>query len=114
MGMKGVQLLWRVELPLASGLIIAGVRLAVVQVWATATIAALVAGPGLGRIITLGFQLQDLAEVVGGALVVAVFALVLELAMLFAQALLDPVARARRATPGSRRIPGRRPQDVRP
>jgi osmoprotectant transport system permease protein len=74
------------------------VRLAVVQVWATATIAALVAGPGLGRIITLGFRRQDVAEVVAGALVVAVFALVLEGLMVLAQRLLDPVGRARRAT----------------
>ena len=71
MGMEATQLLRRVELPLAMPLIVTGVRLAVVQVWATATIAALVAGPGLGRIITLGFRRQDVPEVVAGALVVA-------------------------------------------
>jgi osmoprotectant transport system permease protein len=98
MGMRGPQLLGRVELPLALPLIVTGVRLAVVQVWATATIAALVAGPGLGRIITLGFRRQDVAEVVAGALVVAVIALVLEGLMVLAQRLLDPVARARRST----------------
>jgi osmoprotectant transport system permease protein len=96
MGMRDLQLLRRVELPLALPLILAGVRLAVVQVWATATIAALVAGPGLGRIITLGFRRQDVSEVVAGALVVAVFALVLEGLMVLAQRHLDPVARARR------------------
>ena len=48
-------MLRRVELPLALPLIVSGLRLAVVQVWATATIAALVAGPGLGRIITQGY-----------------------------------------------------------
>jgi osmoprotectant transport system permease protein len=101
MGMQGTQLLRRVELPLALPLILAGVRLAVVQVWATATIAALVAGPGLGRIITLGFRRQDVAEVVAGALVVAVIALLLEGLMVVAQRLLDPVARARR-TPAVR------------
>lgn len=97
MGMRGGQLLRRVELPLALPLILTGVRLAVVQVWATATIAALVAGPGLGRIITLGFRRQDVAEVVAGALVVAVIALVLEGAMILAQRRFDPVARARRS-----------------
>ena len=96
MGMRGEQLLRRVELPLALPLIIAGIRLAVVQVWATATIAALVAGPGLGRIITLGFRRQDLPEVIAGALVVAVLALVLETLMVGVQRLCDPVARARR------------------
>jgi len=98
MGMRGGQLLRRVELPLALPLIVAGVRLAVVQVWATVTIAALVAGPGLGRIITLGFRRQDLAEVISGALVVAVFALLLEGVMVVLQRALDPVARARRTT----------------
>jgi osmoprotectant transport system permease protein len=102
MGMQGGQLLRRVELPLALPLIVTGVRLALVQVWATATIAALVAGPGLGRIITLGFRRQDVPEVVAGALVVAVFALVLEGVMVLTQRLLDPLARARRsATPRS-------------
>ena len=98
MGMQGGQLLGQVEIPLAFPLIVAGVRLAVVQVWATATIAALVAGPGLGRIITLGFRRQDTVEVVSGALVVAFIALMLEASMVFLQWLLDPVGRARRTT----------------
>ena len=96
MGMQAGQLLRRVELPLAAPLIIAGVRLAVVQVWATATIAALVAGPGLGRIVTLGFRRQDLVQVLGGALVIAAIALLLEALMIGLQWLVDPVARARR------------------
>ena len=98
MGMQGGQLLLRVELPLAMPLIIAGVRLAVVQVWATATIAALVAGPGLGRIITLGFRRLDTVQVVAGALVVAVIALLLEGLMTGLQRVGDPVARARRTS----------------
>ncbi len=103
MGMQGSQLLRRIEVPLALPLIITGVRLAVVQVWATATIAALVAGPGLGRIITLGFRRQDVAEVVAGALVVAVIALVLEGLMVLVQRRLDPVARARRTSGSAKR-----------
>ena len=100
MGMRGRQLLRVIELPLALPLVITGVRLAVVQVWATATIAALVAGPGLGRIITLGFRRQDVAQVVAGALVVAVIAVLLEGVMVVAQWYLDPVARARRSARG--------------
>jgi osmoprotectant transport system permease protein len=103
MGMTGRQLLLSVELPLALPLVVTGLRLAVVQVWATATIAALVAGPGLGRIVTLGFVRQDVPQVVSGALVIAVIALLLEVAMVGLQAVLDPVARARRSqTSGSR------------
>ena len=101
MGMQGGQLLRRVELPLALPLILAGIRLAVVQVWATATIAALVAGPGLGRIITLGFRRLDTVQVVSGALVVAVFALALESLMVLVQRTFDPVGRAHRATRGA-------------
>lgn len=96
MGMAGGQLLRQVEIPLALPLIMSGLRLAVVQVWATASIAALVAGPGLGRIVTLGFVRQDLAQIVGGALVIAVVALMLEVGLVLLQALVDPVARARR------------------
>jgi osmoprotectant transport system permease protein len=110
MGMRPRQLLGRVELPLALPLIVTGVRLAVVQVWATATIAALVAGPGLGRIITLGFRRQDVAEVVAGALVVAVFALLLEGVLVLTQRLVDPVARARRQEAGGASAAGGRRQ----
>ena len=60
MGMSGAQQFWRVELPLALPLVMSGVRLALVQVWATATIAALVAGPGVGRIIVDGFARNHL------------------------------------------------------
>jgi osmoprotectant transport system permease protein len=91
MGMGELELLRRVELPLALPLIVSGVRLAVVQVWATATIAALVAGPGLGRIIVHGYESFQTAEVVAGSLIVAVVALALELALALAQKLLDPL-----------------------
>ena len=81
MGMSGAQVLRRVELPLATPLLMAGVRLCSVQVVATTTIAALIAGPGLGRIVTDGFAVQDQDQVVAGAAVVAVVALVVDLAM---------------------------------
>jgi osmoprotectant transport system permease protein len=108
MGMSGGQLLRRVELPLAMPLVLTGVRLAVVQIWATATIAALVAGPGLGRIITLGFTRLDIAQVISGALIVAVIALLLELLLVLVQGRLDPVARVRRTT-GAQAVPDREP-----
>ena len=79
MGMTGGQKFFRVELPLALPLVVSGVRLALVQVWATATIAALVAGPGLGRVITDGFFRTNYGKGIAGAVVVAVVALVLEL-----------------------------------
>lgn len=79
MGMTGFQKFRRVELPLAMPLILGGVRLALVQVWATATIAAMVGGPALGRVITDGFYRTNYAKGIAGAVVVAVVALLLEL-----------------------------------
>ncbi|QEV16742.1 ABC transporter permease [Streptomyces alboniger] len=78
MGMTGRQMLWRVELPLALPLVLSGVRIAAVQLVATATIAALAGGGGLGRIITAGFNLASTPQVVAGAVLVAVFALLVE------------------------------------
>ncbi|MEV0254193.1 ABC transporter permease [Streptomyces sp. NPDC050732] len=78
MGMTGRQMLWRVELPLALPLVLSGVRIAAVQLVATATIAALAGGGGLGRIITAGFNLASTPQVVAGAVLVAAFALLVE------------------------------------
>ena len=78
MGMTEVQLLRRVELPMALPVIIAGVRIAAVQVVATATLAALVGGGALGRFIVDGFGLQRYDQLVGGAVLVAILALLTE------------------------------------
>ena len=59
MGMDGRQILWRLEVPLAMPLIMTGLRLAAVQIVATAGLAALIAGGGLGRYIVDGFALQE-------------------------------------------------------
>ncbi len=92
MGMSGWQRFARVELPLALPLMLTGIRLAMVQVWATATIAALVAGPGLGRVITDGFANTDYGKGIAGAIVVALVALALELLGGQFQRLLAPAA----------------------
>jgi osmoprotectant transport system permease protein len=95
MGMSGPQVLAKVELPLATPLLMDGVRLAAVQVIATATIAALVAGGGLGAIITSGFALQDQAQVVAGALCVLVLALSVEGLMALLQRRVNPLRAVR-------------------
>jgi osmoprotectant transport system permease protein len=102
MGMRGRQKFLRVELPLALPLVAAGIRLALVQIWATATIAALVAGPGLGNVITAGFFNGNYAQGLAGAVVVAAVALLLELLAAFGQ-------RSVSTTPDTR---GRRPRDT--
>ncbi|MFE0047911.1 ABC transporter permease [Streptomyces albireticuli] len=100
MGMTGPQVVARVELPLAFPLIMTGVRSAAVQIVATATLAALAGGGGLGRVITAGFRLTDTAQVVAGALLVAVFALLVEGVFVLLARLLDPVRRRSGRTAG--------------
>lgn len=81
MGMTGGELLWRVEVPIALPLIMAGLRTASVNVVATATLAAVTAWGGLGRYIVDGFGQRDDAQIVAGALLVALLALLTELAL---------------------------------
>jgi osmoprotectant transport system permease protein len=99
MGMSRGQVLRRVELPLASPLVLTGVRTATVQVVATATLAALVGGGGLGRLINLGFGQRDYGVMIAGALLVAALALLTELVL---------VGLSWAVTPGRRRLPGTR------
>ncbi|MDJ0461674.1 ABC transporter permease [Streptomyces sp. H27-C3] len=93
MGMSGRQLFVRVELPLAYPLIMTGLRSAAVQVVATATLAAMAGEGGLGRIITAGFNTYNTPQVVAGALLVAVLALLVEGALVAAHRMLDPMRR---------------------
>ncbi|MFD4875163.1 ABC transporter permease [Streptomyces sp. NPDC058420] len=80
-GMRGHQVLFQVELPLALPLIMTGLRLALIQVVATATIAAYVSFGGLGRYVFDGLAQRDLVQVLGGAVLVAVVAIVLDLGL---------------------------------
>jgi osmoprotectant transport system permease protein len=87
MGMRGRQVLWQVELPVAMPLIMAGIRTSTVQVVATATLAAFVGLGGLGRYLIDGLPQRDLYQVVGGAILVAGLSLATELALGRGQAL---------------------------
>lgn len=90
MGMTGGQVLRRVELPMASPLIMAGIRTSAVQVVATATLAALVAWGGLGRYIIDGLSQRDYVQVFAGAVLVAALSVVTELVMAGVQRLVVP------------------------
>ena len=81
MGMTGWELLRRVEVPIALPLIMAGLRTSTVNVVATATLAALTAWGGLGRYIIDGFGQRDNVQIVAGALLVGLLALVTELGL---------------------------------
>jgi osmoprotectant transport system permease protein len=99
MGMTGGQVLTKLELPLAVPLMIAGIRTAAVQVVATATLAALIAGGGLGRYIIDGYAQNDTPQVLAGAVLVAALAIVTEIGF----GVLERAVSPRAAAEGKRR-----------
>lgn len=78
MGMRGPQVLLRVEVPNALPLIASGLRSAALQVVATATLAATVGLGGLGRYLIDGLAVRDYAQMASGALLVAALALLVD------------------------------------
>ncbi len=78
LGMPGSRVLAQVELPLAAGLVGAGLRTAVVQVAATVPLAALAGGGGLGQVIAFGMGTQRYGQVLAGGVLVAALCLVLD------------------------------------
>lgn len=101
MGMSDLGVLGRIELPLAGGVILAGLRIATVQIVANATVAAVAAGGGLGRFIVDGFSSGDRPQVFAGAVLVAVLAIATEVAFEVLQR-----AAAPRTSSRERRYPG--------
>lgn len=81
MGMTDRQLLFQVELPLALGVILAGVRVATVICVGTATIAAAIDAGGLGRYIFRGLRANDNALILAGAVPAALIALAADLSL---------------------------------
>ena len=79
MGMTGTQVLLRAEFPVALPLIILGVRTAAIQVVATATIAAYISLGGFGRYIFDGLATRDYATVAGGAFLIVLLALAVQM-----------------------------------
>lgn len=77
-GLSERDVLLDVELPVASPVILTAVRITAVQVVATAPLGALAAGGGLGRFIIDGFGQRDYGQMLGGVVLVAVFALLVE------------------------------------
>ncbi|AXB45022.1 ABC transporter permease [Amycolatopsis albispora] len=78
-GMTGWQRLWKVEVPISLPLVLGGVRNAVLQLVATAAVAAYVGLGGLGRFLLDGLAVFDYGKVVAGAVLTALLAIVLDL-----------------------------------
>jgi osmoprotectant transport system permease protein len=90
MGMRGGQVLRKVEVPNALPLVLTGVRVSAVQVVATATLGAFVGFGGLGAFINEGFRQQNDGKLLTGAVLVAMLAIVVELAFGVVQRRLTP------------------------
>ena len=103
--MRGREVLWRVELPNALPLIIGGVRSAVLQVISTATIAAYVGLGGLGRFIFDGLAQRDFPQMIGGSLLVALLAIVVDLLLAALQKII--------VSPGLQAVPRSGPRRLR-
>ena len=75
MGMNGWQRLWRVELPLAAPVILAGVRLATIAIIGIGTIAAFISAGGLGVLLFEGVRTSNYDKIVAGAIAVSLLAI---------------------------------------
>ncbi|MGH2813103.1 MAG: ABC transporter permease [Actinomycetota bacterium] len=98
MGYTRRQLLWRVELPLALPVIVAGVRIATVTTIGLVTVTALIGQGGLGMFILSGLRRFFSTEILLGAGLSMIFAVAVDGLLLGAQRLLAPWVRARART----------------
>jgi osmoprotectant transport system permease protein len=85
MGMTGAQRLKRVELPLATPVILAGIRTAVVSNIGVMAVAAYVGAGGLGVLISRGISQTDPRQLVTGAVAVSLLAIAADLSLLWLQ-----------------------------
>jgi osmoprotectant transport system permease protein len=107
MGMTEWQILWKVEVPLGLPLLIGGIRSAVLQVVATATLAAYVGAGGLGGFIFLGLKTQAYGEMLGASVLVIVLAIVLDVVFAGIQRAVVPAGVAGRQSRRSAERPDR-------
>lgn len=101
-GMTGWQILWRVEVPLGLPLLIGGIRAAVLQVVATATLAAYVGAGGLGGYVFLGLKIQDYGEMLGASILVILLAIVFDIVFAAVQRAVVPAGVSGRTARRSR------------
>jgi len=85
MGMSGREVLFRIELPLALPVIVAGLRIATVTVISVTTVGAYVNAGGLGTLIFNGIATDHAPKIWSGALVVCALAVVSDLALAHAE-----------------------------
>lgn len=98
MGYSDAQRLWRVELPIAMPIIVAGVRIATVTTIGLVTIATLIGMGGLGYlIVNIGVQRRFPTATITGVIIVVLLSTIVDLALQALQRRVTPWARARQA-----------------
>ena len=97
MGLTDRQILWRVEVPLALPVIIAGIRVATVSTIALVTVGAFIGIGGLGQFILDGLQTFFNTEIITGAVLSVILAFLAEVILLGSQRFLTPWTRGTRA-----------------
>lgn len=91
MGMTERQILFGVEVPNGLAVMLGGFRSAVLQVVSTVAVVAFISLGGLGRYIIDGLAVQDYGQVLGGAVVIAAVAIVIDgLLALLQRAVVSP------------------------
>lgn len=90
MGMDSAQRLWRVELPNALPVIMAGVRIAVVMNIGIAAVAAYIGAGGLGTFISRGITQTDIRQLLTGAVSISALAIVADYGLMLVQRALTP------------------------
>jgi osmoprotectant transport system permease protein len=90
MGMTDRQILWQIELPLATGVILAGIRIALVLSIGLATIAAAIGAGGLGEFIFRGLAMVDNSVILAGAIPAALLALIADFCLGWLERKLSP------------------------
>lgn len=98
-GMSRRQRLWRVKVPIGLPVLFGGIRNAVLQLVATATVAAYIGLGGLGRFLFDGMAVNDYSLVLAGAVLTAVLAACLDLAFAGIQRAVVPTGVALAAAP---------------
>ncbi|WP_462419683.1 ABC transporter permease/substrate-binding protein [Salinicoccus sp. Marseille-QA3877] len=86
-GMKPARRLFKVELPLAMPVIMAGIRTAMVLIIGTATLAALIGAGGLGDLILLGIDRNNMSLIIIGAIPAALLAIFFDIVLRILQRL---------------------------
>lgn len=98
MGMTGLQILWRVQIPATFSIILGGIRVATVALIGIATIASFIGAGGLGDMIFRGISTINFNMVLAGAIPVALLALATDYGLALLERSADPMQKTQKGS----------------